>query len=154
YEARAFGVRSAMPMSRARRLCPHAIVIPPSHGVYSAVSKEIMAIFRSVTPLVQPLSLDEAFLDVSGALRLFGSPAGIGQLIREQVAQQQQITCSVGVAANKFLAKLASVQCKPNGLLVIPAAGAVDFLRPLPISALWGVGVKTNQTLARLGMRT
>ena len=154
YEARAFGVRSAMPMSRARRLCPQATVIPPRHRVYGAVSKEIMSIFQSVTPLVQPLSLDEAFLDVSGAIRLIGAPAAIGQLIRRQVADQQQITCSVGVAANKFLAKLASVHCKPDGLLVIPADGAIAFLHPLPISALWGVGQKTGQTLARLGLQT
>ena len=154
YQARAFGVRSAMPMSRARRLCPQATLIPPRHGLYGAVSKEVMAIFQSVTPHVQPLSLDEAFLDVSGAIRLLGSPARIGQLIRRQVAEQQQITCSVGIAANKFLAKLASVQCKPDGLLVIPADGALEFLHPLPISALWGVGEKTGQTLSRLGLRT
>jgi DNA polymerase IV len=154
YQARAFGVRSAMPMSRARRLCPHATVIPPRHGVYGAVSKEVMAIFAAVTPLVQPLSLDEAFLDVSGARRLLGPPAKIGELIRRQVAEQQQITCSVGIAANKFLAKLASVHCKPDGLLVIPADGALEFLHPLPISALWGVGDRTGQTLARLGLRT
>ncbi|MGO8959806.1 MAG: DNA polymerase IV [Streptosporangiaceae bacterium] len=154
YEARAFGVRSAMPMSRARRLCPQATVIPPRHRLYGAVSKEVMSIFQSVTPLVQPLSLDEAFLDVSGAIRLLGRPATVGQLIRRQVAEQQQITCSVGVAANKFLAKLASVHCKPDGLLVIPADGAIAFLHPLPISALWGVGEKTGQTLARLGLRT
>jgi DNA polymerase IV len=154
YEARAFGVRSAMPMSRARRLCPQAAVIPPRHRLYGAVSKEVMSIFQSVTPLVQPLSLDEAFLDVSGAIRLMGPPVTIGQLIRRQVADQQQITCSVGVAANKFLAKLASVHCKPDGLLVIPADGAIAFLHPLPIAALWGVGQKTGQTLARLGLRT
>jgi DNA polymerase-4 len=154
YQARAFGVRSAMPMSRARRLCPQATVIPPRHGLYGAVSKEVMAIFAAVTPLVQPLSLDEAFLDVSGAQRLLGRPAQIGELIRRQVAEQQQITCSVGVAANKFLAKLASVHCKPDGLLVIPADGALAFLHPLPISALWGVGERTGQTLARLGLRT
>jgi DNA polymerase IV len=154
YEARAFGVRSAMPMSRARRLCPQAVVIPPRHGLYGAVSKEVMAIFAAVTPLVEPLSLDEAFLDVSGAARLLGSPVAIGQLIRRQVAEQQQITCSVGIAANKFLAKLASVHCKPDGLLVIPAGGALEFLHPLPVSALWGVGEKTGQALARLGLRT
>ncbi len=154
YQARKFGVRSAMPMSRARRLCPHATVIPPRHWLYSAVSKEVMAIFRDVTPLVQPLSLDEAFLDVSGAIRLLGSSAMIGQHIRRQVAEQQQITCSVGVAPNKFLAKLASVQCKPDGLLVIPADRVLEFLHPLPVSALWGVGQRTGATLARLGLRT
>jgi DNA polymerase-4 len=154
YQARAFGVRSAMPMSRARRLCPQATVIPPRHGVYSSVSREVMAIFRGVTPLVEPISLDEAFLDVSGAIRLLGSPATIGRRIRAQVAEQQQITCSVGIATNKFLAKLASVHCKPDGLLVIPAGTAVEFLHPLPVSALWGVGEKTRQALARLGLRT
>ncbi len=154
YQARAFGVRSAMPMSRARRLCPQATVIPPRHSLYSAVSRELMAIFRAVTPLVEPISLDEAFLDVSGAIRLLGSPATIGQQIRAQVAEQQQITCSVGIATNKFLAKLASVHCKPDGLLVIPAGTAAEFLHPLPVSALWGVGEKTRQALARLGLRT
>jgi DNA polymerase IV len=154
YEARGFGVRSAMPVARARRLCPQAVVVPPRHGVYGAVSKEVMAIFKAVTPLVEPLSLDEAFLDVSGATRLLGSAAGIGQLIRRQVAEQQQITCSVGVAANKFLAKLASVHCKPDGLLVIPADRALEFLHALPVSALWGVGDKTAGSLARLGLRT
>jgi DNA polymerase-4 len=154
YEARALGVRSAMPMARARRLCPQAVVIPPRHGLYGAVSKEVMAIFRAVTPVVEPLSLDEAFLDVSGAQRLLGSAAIIGQLIRREVAQQQQITCSVGIAANKFLAKLASVHCKPDGLLVIPADGALEFLHPLPVSALWGVGDRTGRSLARLGLRT
>jgi DNA polymerase IV len=154
YQAREFGVRSAMPMARARRLCPQATVIPPRHWLYGAVSKEVMAIFRDVTPLVQPLSLDEAFLDVSGATRLLGSSVMIGQRIRQQVAEQQQITCSVGVAPNKFLAKLASVQCKPDGLLVIPADGVLEFLHPLPVSALWGVGQRTGETLARLGLRT
>ena len=154
YQARAFGVRSAMPMSRARRLCPHATVIPPRHGLYSAVSRAVMAIFRDVTPLVQPLSLDEAFLDVSGAIRLLGSPAEIGRRIRREVAAQQQITCSVGIAPNKFLAKLASVHCKPDGLLIIPAAGVLEFLHPLPVSALWGVGERTGLALARLGLRT
>ncbi|HXZ64639.1 MAG TPA: DNA polymerase IV [Streptosporangiaceae bacterium] len=154
YAARAFGVRSAMPMSRARRLCPQATVIPPRHRLYGAVSREVMGVFRAVTPLVEPISLDEAFLDVSGAIRLFGSPSAIGHLIRAQVAEQQQITCSVGIAANKFLAKLASVRCKPDGLLVIPVGQAMSFLSPLPVSALWGVGEKTRQALARLGLRT
>ena len=154
YLARRFGVRSAMPASRAQRLCPHAVFIPPRHGVYGAVSKEVMAIFKDVTPLVEPLSLDEAFLDVSGATRRLGPPAVIGATIRRQVHDQLGITCSVGVATTKFVAKLASVHCKPDGLLVVPAAGVLDFLHPLPVSALWGVGERTGQALARLGLRT
>jgi DNA polymerase IV len=154
YPARAFGVRSAMPMSQALRLCPQATVIPPRHALYGAVSREVMAIFRSVTPFVQPLSLDEAFLDVSGARRLLGSPRAIAELIRRQVAEQQQITCSVGVAPNKYLAKLGSVRCKPDGLLVIPASGVLEFLHPLPVSALWGVGAKTGSALRGLGLLT
>ena len=154
YPARTFGVRSAMPVARARRLCPHAIFIPPRHGHYTAVSREVMAIFRAVTPEVEPLALDEAFLDVSGALRRLGSPAQIGQLIRAQVSEQQGITCSVGVATTKFVAKLASVHCKPDGLLVIPADRVLEFLHPLPVAALWGVGAQTGQVLARLGLRT
>lgn len=154
YPARTFGVRSAMPVARARRLCPHAVFIPPRHGHYAAVSREVMAIFRAVTPEVEPLALDEAFLDVSGALRRLGSPAQIGQLIRAQVSEQQGITCSVGVATTKFVAKLASVHCKPDGLLVIPAGRVLEFLHPLPVAALWGVGAQTGQVLARLGLRT
>ena len=154
YEARTFGVRSAMPVGQARRLCPQAIFIDPRHGAYGAVSREVMRIFREVTPEVEPLSLDEAFLDVSGARRRLGSPAAIGRLIRREVATQQAITCSVGIAVNKFVAKLASVHCKPDGLLVIPADGVLDFLHPLPVSALWGVGRQTGKVLARLGLRT
>ena len=154
YEARRFGVHSAMPMSRARRLCPQAVVLPPRHDKYAAVSAGVMEIFRSVTPLVEPLALDEAFLDVSGALRRLGRPAEIGALIRRQVAEQQGITCSVGVASTKFVAKLASTRCKPDGLLVVPADGVVDFLHPLPVAALWGVGERTEEILGRLGLHT
>jgi DNA polymerase-4 len=155
YPARTYGVRSAMPMARAVRLCPQAVVIPPRHGLYGAVSREVMAVFRAITPQVEPLSLDEAFLDISGALRRLGQrPAGIGQLIRAQISEQQGITCSVGVASSKFIAKLASARCKPDGLLVIPADGVLDFLHPLPVAALWGVGQQTGQVLARLGLRT
>ena len=154
YQARAFGVRSAMPVTRARRLCPQAVFLPPRHDQYAAVSKEVMAIFRSFTPQVEPLALDEAFLDVSGARRRVGSPALIARMIREQVAEQQGITCSVGVAPTKFVAKVASVQCKPDGLFVVPADGVLAFLHPLPVSALWGVGERTGQLLARLGLRT
>ena len=154
YQARTFGVRSAMPVTRARRLCPQAVFLPPRHNLYAAVSKEVMAIFRSFTPQVEPLALDEAFLDVSGARRRLGPPAMIARMIREQVAEQQGITCSVGIAPTKFVAKVASVQCKPDGLLVVPVNGVLAFLHPLPVSALWGVGERTGQLLARLGLRT
>ena len=154
YEAREFGVRSAMPMARARRLCPDAVVIPPRHTLYGQVSKEVMAVFRAVTPEVEPLSLDEAFLDVAGAVRRLGRPAEIGERIRAEIAGQQGITCSVGVAPVKFVAKIASARCKPDGLLVVPADGVTGFLHPLPVGALWGVGEKAEQVLARLGLHT
>src|SRR5881409_1765790 len=128
YEARAFGVHSAMPMSRARRLCPQATVIAPTPGLYSETSRGVMEVFRSITPLVEPLSLDEAFLDVRGAARRFGGPRLIGEYIRATVEDEQGITCSVGVAPTKFLAKLASAHCKPDGLLVVPASDVVGFL--------------------------
>jgi DNA polymerase IV len=154
YEARAFGVRSAIPVSQAQRLCPHAIFVPPRHGVYGVVSREIMATFRAVTPEVEPLSLDEAFLDVGGAIRRLGPPAHIAALIRASVRAQHGITCSVGVATTKFVAKLASTLCKPDGLSVVPAGQVLEFLHPLPVAALWGVGAQTGQALARLGLRT
>jgi DNA polymerase-4 len=154
YEARRFGVHSAMPMTRARRLCPQATVVEPSHGRYSRVSAGVMEIFRSVTPLVEPLSLDEAFLDVAGAVRRLGRPCEIGPLIRDRVADEQGITCSVGVATTKFVAKLASTRSKPDGMLVVPASGVVAFLHPLPVGALWGVGEKTEKELTRLGLHT
>ncbi|MFG1701851.1 DNA polymerase IV [Nonomuraea sp. M3C6] len=154
YEARAQGVHSAMPMSRARRLCPQATIIPPSHGKYAEVSKGVMEIFHTITPLVEPIASDEAFLDVGGARRRLGPPAAIAATIREQVLDRFGITCSVGVASSKFVAKLASKQCKPDGLLVVPADQVVDFLHPLPVSALWGVGERTEQSLVRLGIRT
>ena len=154
YEARAFGVGSAMPVARARRLCPQAVFIAPRPAVYAAASREVMAVFRSVTPEVEPLALDEAFLDVSGATRRLGPPARIAQMIRTSIREQQGITCSVGVASCKFVAKLASARCKPDGLLVVPADGVLDFLHPLPVAALWGVGERTGQILAGLGLRT
>ncbi len=154
YEARAFGVRSAMPVGRAQRLCPQAVFVAPRHGVYGAVSREIMALFRGVTPEVEPLSLDEAFLDVGGAIRRLGPPAAIARRIRASVSGQYGLTCSVGVASTKFVAKLASTVSKPDGLLVVPAATVLDFLHPLPVAALWGVGERTGEVLARFGLRT
>ena len=154
YQARVFGVRSAMPVARAQRMCPQAVFIAPRHRMYASTSKEVMAIFGTVTPDVEPLALDEAFLDVSGALRRLGPPAAIASRIRAEVASQQGITCSVGVAPTKFVAKIASARCKPDGLLVVPCAGVLDFLHALPVSALWGVGERTGEALARLGLRT
>ena len=154
YEARAMGVHSAMPMSRARRIAPDAIVIEPSHHRYAEVSAGVMALFHSITPLVEPLSLDEAFLDVSGATRRLGSSTSIAELIRARVYDEQRITCSVGVAPTKFVAKLASTQAKPDGLLVVPADAVVAFLHPLPVAALWGVGERTEERLVSLGLRT
>ena len=154
YEARRYGIRSAMPMSQALRRCPHAVVLPPDRAAYTAASDRVMAILRDVTPLVQPLSLDEAFLDVSGAARLHGRPGAIAAAIRSRVEAELALTCSVGVAPSKFIAKLASARCKPDGLLVVPAARVLDFLHPLPVTALWGVGQRTAESLHRLGLRT
>lgn len=154
YEARQFGVASAMPMARARRLCPRAVVIAPDHGLYARISQAVMAVFHDVTPLVEPLSLDEAFLDVAGAVRRLGSPAAIGQQLRDTIADEQGITASVGVAATKFVAKLASGLAKPDGLVVVPEAEAVAFVQQLPVGALWGVGERTEEALLRLGLHT
>lgn len=154
YEARRYGVRSAMPMSQALRLCPNAIILPPHYDRYTEYSRKVMDIFHEVTPLVEPLSIDEAFLDVSGARRLLGSPRRIAELIRSRVREETGLTCSVGVAATKFMAKLASGRAKPDGLLVIPRAETLSFLRPLPVGALWGVGASTQAALERMGLLT
>lgn len=154
YEARALGIHSAMPISRARRVAPQAIFIEPTHGLYAEVSAGVMGIFESITPMVEPLSLDEAFLDVSGALRRLGTPTSIAHMIRARVVAEQGITCSVGVASTKFVAKLASTRSKPDGLLVIPTDKVLAFLHPLPVGALWGVGERTEEALHRLGLRT
>ncbi len=154
YEARAYGVHSAMPMMRARRLCPPAVVLPPTPAAYREASAGVMELFRSVTPVVEPIALDEAFLDVSSARRRLGRPAQIGEWLRARVADEQEITCSVGVASTKFVAKLASARCKPDGLLVVPRPDVVAFLHPLPVGALWGVGERTGELLVRLGLRT
>ena len=154
YEARAFGVTSAMPMARAQRLCPHAVIIEPDHRRYAAISEAVMATFRETTELVEPLSLDEAFLDISGAVRRLGSPTAIAERLRDTIADEQGITCSVGVAATKFVAKLASSLAKPDGLLVVPEDETVAFLHQLPVGAMWGVGDRTEEHLHRLGLRT
>jgi len=154
YEARRFGIESAMPAMRARRLAPQAIFVPPDFESYRAYSNRFREILLAHTPLVEPISLDEAFLDVAGAVRLFGSPPEIGARIRSEVEGELGVTCSVGVAPNKFLAKVASTRAKPDGLLVVPADAVSEFLDPLPVGALWGAGERTVQTLSRLGVRT
>ena len=154
YEARTFGVTSAMPMARARRMCPRAVVLEPDFARYAQISDAIMATFASVTDIVEPLSLDEAFLDVAGAQRRLGSPRHIAQLLRDTIADEQGITCSVGVATTKFVAKLASSLAKPDGMIVVPGAEVLGFLHQLPVGALWGVGERTEETLVRLGLRT
>jgi DNA polymerase-4 len=154
YEARKYGVHSAMSMTQALRRCPNAVVLPPDRAAYSAASAEVMAVLRDITPLVEPLSLDEAFLDVTRAIRLHGRPGVIAATIRARVEQRLGLTCSVGVAPTKFVAKLASARCKPDGMLVVPVARVLDFLHPLPVTALWGVGDRTGESLHRLGIRT
>jgi DNA polymerase-4 len=154
YAARKYGIRAAMPVGRAKRMAPHAVFVTPDHQRYSEVSAKVMEIFDSFTPLVEPISLDEAFLDVTGARKLLGTGREIAVEIRRQVEASEGITCSVGIAPSKFIAKLASGRCKPNGILEIPADRILNFLHPLPVNAIWGVGPKTAETLERLGLRT
>ncbi len=154
YQARARGLHAAMPSMRARRLCPDAVFVPPDFDAYRAYSNRFREILLSFTPLVEPISLDEAFLDVSGATALFGPPPAIGATIRRTVRDELGLVCSVGVAPTKFVAKVASTRAKPDGLIVVPAGGVRAFLHPLPAEALWGVGDRTAETLARLGIRT
>lgn len=154
YEARKYGVRSAMPMARARALCRAAVFLAPDFAAYSAASRSVMRIFQDVTPLVEPLSSDEAFLDVGGAGRLLGRPAVIATDIRRRVADELGLSCSVGVAATKFVAKLGSTRAKPDGLIVVPTPRTLEFLHPLPVEALWGVGERAADTLRRLGLKT
>ena len=153
YEAREFGVGSAMPMVTARRLCPHAVYLPNDFPSYVEYSDKIRQAFGEFTPLVEPLSLDEAFLDVSGSTRLFGEPAAIARALKKRIADLG-LTCTVGVAENKFLAKLASTRAKPDGLLVVAPDEVRAWLDPLPVTALWGVGAQTAEALGRLGLRT
>ncbi len=154
YEARRYGVNSAMPMAVALRRCPQAIVLEPHFERYAYYSRRVMEILGTITPHVEPLSVDEAFLDVAGARKLLGDSWTIGSQLRERVYSETGLRCSAGAAATKFVAKLASSRAKPDGLLVIPEAGTLEFLHPLPVSALWGVGGKSEETLVNLGLRT
>ncbi len=153
YEARAYGVRSAMPMARALRLCPALLVVRPDFALYARVSEQLREIFLSVTPLVEPLSLDEAFLDVAGSVRLFGDPPAIAAMLRRRITAELALTASVGVAPNKFLAKLCSGKAKPDGVLHLRASDVGAFLAPLGVRDLWGVGEQTAAKLDRFGIR-
>jgi len=154
YEARAFGVHSAMAMARARKACPHATFLAPRFTRYSEKSNEVMAILATVTPLVEQLGIDEAFLDVAGARRLLGPPTEIAALIRRRVRDETGLTISIGAASTKFLAKLSSDLAKPDGMLLVEPGTERDFLAPLPASRLWGVGPATLRKLERMGVRT
>jgi DNA polymerase-4 len=154
YLAREYGVGSAMPATRARRLCPQAVVLPPDFEAYSRVSAAVMEALREVTPLVETMSLDEAFLDVSGAARRLGSPYDIAEHLRARIFDEQGVTCSVGVAGTVAVAKMASRHAKPDGVCVVPPGAVTTFLHPLEVSELWGVGEKTATTLHRLGLMT
>jgi DNA polymerase-4 len=154
YHARVHGVRSALPMTRARRLCPHAVVISPDFDTFGRVSASVMENFRRTTPLVEVVSLDEAFLDVRGASRRLGSPLQVAEQLRATIHDEQGITCSVGVAASATMAKLASRRAKPDGVLVVPPSEVTGYLHPLDVGELWGVGEKTQAMLHRLGLVT
>lgn len=154
YESRPYGVHSAMPMVRARRLCPGLVVVPPRFDVYREVSAEVMAVFRGYTPLVEPLSLDEAFLDVGGAGRLFGAPREIARRIREDVRAATGLPCSIGIGPTKFVAKLMSTRAKPDGVAHLSAEDVPEALRPLPVADLWGAGPRTVERLERYGLTT
>jgi DNA polymerase-4 len=164
YEARRFGVRSAMSSARARRLCPEAVFLPARHDAYLEASRRVMDVLRSFTPLVEPISVDEAFMEVSGSRRLFGEPADVARAVRSRILGELSMTASVGIAATKSVAKLASEAAKPRagvagvepgpGVVVVPAGQERDFLAPLPVEALWGVGPVTAKKLHRIGIRT
>ena len=154
YEVRPFGVRSAMPMARAMKLAPHAIVVRPRFSAYAEASEQVFAIFERYTPLVEPLSLDEAFLDATASVGLFGSPAEIAHRIRQEIATELSLPASAGIAAVKFVAKIVSDLAKPNGQREVRAEETVAFLAALPLSRLWGVGRKTEEELTRAGLKT
>src|SRR5438132_7333272 len=154
YEARKFGVRSALPISRAWKLCPQGVYVRPRMLRYVEVSHQVMEVFKIFTDLVEPLSIDEAFLDVTGSVALHGSAETIAQKIKTMIRERTSLTGSVGIAPNKFLAKIASDLKKPDGLVIVNADAIAEFLNDLPISRLWGVGPKTEQRLKSLGVQT
>ncbi|KUI18954.1 DNA polymerase IV [Mycobacterium lehmannii] len=154
YEAKAYGVRTAMGGREARRLCPHAIVVPPRMSAYSQASHDVFEVFHDTTPVVEPLSVDEAFLDVSGLRRVSGSPVEIAARLRDRVREEVGLPITVGIARTKFLAKVASQEAKPDGLLLVPPDRELAFLHPLPVRRLWGVGAKTAEKLHTYGIET
>lgn len=154
YEAREYGVRGGMPTTKARRLCPDLVAVPPDFEEYTEVSRGVIAILETYTAIVEQVSIDEAFCDITGSLRRLGPPEQIAELIRAQIVDEQQITCSVGIGPTKFVAKLASNAAKPDGLRAVPPAEVVSFLHPLPVEAMWGVGESTAEKLHRLGLRS
>lgn len=154
YEARKYGIHSGIPALRARRLCPQVVALPPDHDTYAQVSAGVFAIFNTVTNRVEAASIDEAFLDITGSRRRLGDPAQIGERVRAQVADEQRIPASVGIGPNKFIAKLASRQAKPDGLVQVGLDEVISFLHPLPVERIWGVGPATADKLHRLGLTT
>lgn len=154
YEARKYGVNSAMPVGQALKCCPQLIMLPPNGARYAAVSRKVMSILRDFTPIAEQVSVDEAFLDVSGARRLFGSPVAIGTKVRQRIREEVSVSASVGIAATKHVAKVASAHAKPDGLLLIPESVTTEFLHSLPVGALWGVGEKTRERLLIQGIDT
>lgn len=154
YEARRFGVRSAMPVSRAKNLCPELVLVDPHRKKYELASHEIMRIFETITPKVEKLSIDEAFLDVSGAIKMFGSPLEIAQLLRKKLREELGLPASVGIANSKFVAKLASEKAKPDGVFLVEPQETLNFLHALPVGAMWGVGSVTGKALESRAIRT
>lgn len=154
YEARRYGVRSAMPMAKARRLCPHGIFLPPRFERYEEVAEKIRGILYKYTPLVEPISLDEAFLDLSGTERLHGPPERVAHEIHRRIPEETELSCSVGLGPNKLVAKIASDSAKPGGIRIVLPEEVQQFLDPFPVEALWGIGPKSAQRLAEFGIRT
>ena len=153
YEARVFGIRSAMPISEAYRRCPDAIYLKPDMPRYAEASRQVLEVLESVSPVVEPVSVDEAYLDISGLARLYGPPRSIAGLVKERIWQRTGLSCSVGVGPNRLIAKLASEHDKPDGLIVVAAEEIETFLDPMPLSNLRGVGPRTLKTVQHLGIK-